>query len=61
MRQPSHASPKPPASSAPRPGAKPSRPRGVQGLSRKTWDKVRTAIRALAVDTPAPPRESPAR
>jgi len=60
MRQPSHAPARPPVS-APRPGrSTPERPRGVHALSRKTWDKVRTAIRALAEDSARRPRPSPA-
>lgn len=45
MRQNRHATahPKP----TPTQPSRETRPQGVQGLSRKTWDKVRAAIRAL--------------
>lgn len=47
MRQNRHATAHPkPTPTQPR---RETRPLGVQGLSRKTWDKVRAAIRALQV------------
>ncbi|MEW6434943.1 MAG: hypothetical protein AB1730_25865 [Myxococcota bacterium] len=53
MRHTRHATghPKP----TPTQPARETRPRGVQGLSRKTWDKVRAAIRALQATSTPPP------
>lgn len=54
MRHPRHAHA--PRSTATRPSEDTSRrPLGVQRLSRKTWDKVREAIRALERVQPAGP------
>lgn len=54
MRHPRHAHV--PRSTATRPPEDPSRrPLGVQRLSRKTWDKVREAIRALERVQPTGP------
>jgi len=51
MRHNRHTPPKP--SSPPRPARSAARPLGLQQLDRKTWDKVRAAIRALHAATPA--------